>query len=167
MGLRECPLCGKQFFVGLHGWGYAYNGRYTCSYACMRGMGRIDEMTKQEKEQIDQLMAQGLASIKIAEMVGVKPQAVYDYKQSLKKQQAKAAGTVPPEKPELKPEPEPKPEPLSPIKPVLHETEIPKQQDDTFKAPLNLVTPFDRKRIILTLCDIAEQLIVILREGVT
>ena len=55
-GLNRCPVCGEQFFVGAAGWGYAYDGVYTCSYHCMREMKRRDiSMTEEERNEIERM----------------------------------------------------------------------------------------------------------------
>ena len=41
---RKCPVCNKRWTYTCRDdeWGYAYDGRLTCSYKCMREMAKID-----------------------------------------------------------------------------------------------------------------------------
>lgn len=106
---NKCPNCGKVFDVSTLGWGYAYGSQYTCSYSCMRAMEVKKAMTREQKEEIKKLLGTGLSSVEIAEKVGVKPQAVYDFRHSLKEsgvdlsKPEKAAEEKPVQEPESKP----------------------------------------------------------------
>lgn len=121
-----CPECGKYIpFSPTYGWGYAINGKYTCSYHCMRAMRARDEgglpggpydgygrkimkrLTEEEIEKIPQYLAGGESVRTIAGALGVSENAI--------RKQMKKHGWMSPEtqKPEEKPqkEPEVKPEP--------------------------------------------------------
>lgn len=64
----KCARCGKKFLKTSLGWGYAYGGKYACSYKCMREMEKeASKVTQDEKTRIDELAAQGLDSAQIAE----------------------------------------------------------------------------------------------------
>lgn len=99
MSVERCACCGKDFEKNAGGWGYAYNGSYTCSYRCMRKMKEEDQVTEEQKKIVDEL--EGKMTVKeIAEKAGVNKQNVYDYKRR------KAAGTQA-EKPAKKPKEKP------------------------------------------------------------
>lgn len=102
MGAMNCAWCGKAFTITSAGWGYAYAGRYTCSYRCMRKMEEEDSVTEEQKRIVDELEGKGLTAKAIAEQAGVNPQNVYDY-QRKKRQEAGGAERQdggPEEKPE-------------------------------------------------------------------
>lgn len=89
MSVERCACCGKDFEKNAGGWGYAYNGSYTCSYRCMRKMKEEDQVTEEQKKIVDEL--EGKMTVKeIAEKAGVNKQNVYDYQAAKRK---KAAGT--------------------------------------------------------------------------
>jgi transposase len=98
---NKCPNCGKVFDVSTLGWGYAYGNQYTCSYGCMRAMEVKKAMTREQKEEVKKLLGTGLSSVEIAEKVGVKPQAVYDFRRALKEGGADLSKPV--QEPESKP----------------------------------------------------------------
>ena len=62
--IRFCENCGTKIFIGAQGWGYAYDGKYTCTYKCMREMRRRDRMLMQEekKPEVDRLAAEAKRS---------------------------------------------------------------------------------------------------------
>ena len=97
MGERSCSVCGKKFFVSGDGWGYAYDGKITCSYHCMREMKREDweTMTDDEKKRIDALLEEGASKAEAAKTVGVHPQAVYDYTNKKERDRAKGVKKSP------------------------------------------------------------------------
>jgi hypothetical protein len=83
--IEICANCGKPFMVYGDQWGYAYAGKRTCTYRCMRLMRARDIieyetgdiwmsknhfLTDEEKEQIRVLRGQGLTYRKIAERLG-------------------------------------------------------------------------------------------------
>lgn len=51
---RKCPMCGKAFHFTCRDdeWGYAYDGRLTCSYHCMREMERIDRFSPPGRDEM-------------------------------------------------------------------------------------------------------------------
>lgn len=69
MGAQTCSNCGKRFYITSAGWGYAYSGKYTCSYRCMREM-RENDVTKEQKQEIRRLLAEGLGTQEVAEKTG-------------------------------------------------------------------------------------------------
>lgn len=68
----KCAYCGKEFRITTAGWGYAYDGHYTCSYSCMRAMQREDGMavTDEQKMAVDAMMADGKSFDEICEALG-------------------------------------------------------------------------------------------------
>lgn len=120
---NKCPNCGKVFDVSALGWGYAYGNQYTCSYGCMRAMEVKKAMTREQKEEVKKLLGTGLTSVEIAEKVGVKPQAVYDFRHAMKESGAdlskpeKAAEEKPVQEPESKPIAEKVFEPVEAVEP--------------------------------------------------
>lgn len=67
----KCAYCGKMFRITTAGWGYAYDGHYTCSYSCMRAMEREDAgMTDEQKTAVDAMMADGKSFDEICESLG-------------------------------------------------------------------------------------------------
>lgn len=89
MSVERCACCGKDFEKNAGGWGYAYNGSYTCSYRCMRKMKEEDQVTEEQKKIVDELEGKMTAQ-EIAEKAGVNRQNVYDYQAAKRR---KAAGT--------------------------------------------------------------------------
>ena len=76
----KCAYCGKQFRVTSAGWGYAYGGMYTCSYKCMRAMEREDAgMTDVQKQQVEQLMADGKSYEEISQALGASTKELKGY----------------------------------------------------------------------------------------
>lgn len=76
----KCAYCGKQFRVTSAGWGYAYGGMYTCSYKCMRAMEREDaDMTDVQKQQVEQLMADGKSYEEISQALGASTKELKGY----------------------------------------------------------------------------------------
>ena len=98
MSVERCACCGKAFEKNAGGWGYAYNGSYTCSYRCMRKMKEEDQVTEEQKKIVDELEGKMTAQ-EIAEKLGVNRQNVHGYQAAKRK---KAAGTQT-EKPAEKP----------------------------------------------------------------
>jgi DNA-binding NarL/FixJ family response regulator len=82
MAIKKCANCGNAFFIPQTGWGYAYDGHYTCTYHCMREMRRND-MTDEQKHEVLKLLEEGLSAPEIAEKVGVTGKAVGAIKASL------------------------------------------------------------------------------------
>lgn len=108
--VHRCACCGKKFEVTHTGWGYAYGGRYTCTYNCMRQLEKEDEgrMTQEQKDQVSRLLEEGVTAADIANRLGIKTQAVYDFKSRILKKAEQKGG-----KPEQKQE---KPAPVMPEK---------------------------------------------------
>ena len=75
----KCAYCGKMFRITAAGWGYAYDGLYTCSYSCMRAMQREDGMDEKQKEEVQRLMDEGMNAREIAEKLQINPKAVGGY----------------------------------------------------------------------------------------
>jgi len=76
----KCAKCGKKFLKTSLGWGYAYGGKYACSYKCMREMEKEDtNVTEDEKKKATELSAQGVDNAQIAEELNVSRQAVGAY----------------------------------------------------------------------------------------
>jgi len=102
-GGMTCASCGKRFTIR-GAWGYAYGGLYVCSYKCMRKMQAEDEkrMAPEIKEQVRQMLEAGIKATEIADKLGIKAQAVYDYRlRYMKKDKPEADAQA--EKPEEKP----------------------------------------------------------------
>ena len=78
--MAHCAYCGKHFRITAAGWGYAYSGRYTCSYGCMRAMEREDaDLTDEMKKQADQMMAEGKSFDEISQALGANPRELKGY----------------------------------------------------------------------------------------
>ena len=95
--IRLCANCGTKIYVGAQGWGYAYDGRYTCTYRCMREMRRRDKMKEELKAKIEQLAAQGKKCGEIAAELGVTIHQVRSYlaaKRAAKRMSTKPAETA-------------------------------------------------------------------------
>lgn len=76
----KCAKCGKKFLKTALGWGYAYDGKYVCSYKCMRQMEKEDtSMTEQEKKEVDEMLAQGADKEQICTELGLSTQSVGVY----------------------------------------------------------------------------------------
>lgn len=76
----KCAKCGKKFLKTSLGWGYAYGGKYACSYKCMREMENEDtDVTEDEKRKAVELNALGVDNAQIAEELNVSRQAVGAY----------------------------------------------------------------------------------------
>lgn len=76
----KCAYCGKQFRITAAGWGYAYGGMYTCSYKCMRAMKREDAgMTDEQKQQVEQMMADGKSYEEISQALGASTKELKGY----------------------------------------------------------------------------------------
>ena len=76
----RCARCGKKFLKTSLGWGYAYGGKYACSYKCMREMEKeAAKVTQDEKTRIDELAAQGIENAQIAEQMNMSAQSVGAY----------------------------------------------------------------------------------------
>lgn len=88
--VNVCPNCKKEFWIGPLGWGYDYDGFYTCSYKCMKEMERKDAgrmrggLTEAQKAKIDELKAAGMSGEKIAQHLGVSVHKVYHYYKTLR-----------------------------------------------------------------------------------
>lgn len=56
---KTCPACGKRFSITCteQEWGYAYGGRLTCTYHCMRDMERKDRMRGRRPKALDSTQA--------------------------------------------------------------------------------------------------------------
>ena len=87
-GFVHCANCGKEFSIN-GGWGYAYGGLYVCSYKCMRMMQSEDEksMEPEVKEKVRSLLEEGMSATEVADRLGIKVQAVYDFKMREKKKE--------------------------------------------------------------------------------
>lgn len=95
----KCAKCGKKFLKTSLGWGYAYGGKYACSYKCMREMEKEDtNVTEDEKKKATELSAQGVDNAQIAEELNVSRQAVGAYL-GRKDRRAKAELDIAPEEP--------------------------------------------------------------------
>lgn len=81
IGIRTCARCKRVFQVYGPEWGYAYDGKLMCSYTCMRAERREDKevLSTDQKKQIRELYALGKGGAEIAEEMGIKKQAVYDF----------------------------------------------------------------------------------------
>ncbi len=78
----KCAYCGKMFRITTAGWGYAYDGHYTCSYSCMRAMEKEDGirmLTDEQKKAVEQLRGEGLKASQIADRLQVSAKAVGGY----------------------------------------------------------------------------------------
>lgn len=76
----KCAKCGKKFLKTSFGWGYAYDGKYACSYKCMRELEKEDtKVTEDEKRKAVELNALGVDNAQIAEELNVSRQAVGAY----------------------------------------------------------------------------------------
>lgn len=102
MSVERCACCGKEFEKNAGGWGYAYNGSYTCSYRRMRKMKEEDQVTEEQKRIVDELEGKMTAQ-EIAEKAGVNRQNVYDYQAAKRKKAAGAQTEKPAEKPAAEP----------------------------------------------------------------
>lgn len=86
----KCAKCGKKFITTSAGWGYMYDGKYACSYKCMRELEREDTgVTDEEKKKAEELNAQGIDNAQIAKELNVSRQAVGAYL-GMKDRQARA-----------------------------------------------------------------------------
>ena len=88
--IQICPNCKKEFWIGPLGWGYDYNGYYTCSYKCMRDMEKRSTtqmrggLTDEQKAKVDELKAAGMSGEKISQHLGVSVHKIYGYYKTLK-----------------------------------------------------------------------------------
>lgn len=158
MTIHTCPNCGKAFLV--YGqWGYAYDGKYTCSYKCMRAMRSADmngeeinmplkkgqtprRLTEDEKQQIRKLRESGLTYREIAEKVGggviEKTVSAYCARENIVPAAEKA-------------QPAAAPQPAA----------EPKQNEIRMKILTAPEGRIDRARVVNTLLDIAQLLILL------
>ena len=168
--INKCPVCGRLFEVFGDKWGYDYDGTRVCSYHCMRDMRKKDlgrETMKGIPMKAEQLTAmfgywkEKRSKDEIASLVGTSRTTVGRYVALFNK------GYVPGEhvlgNMKKAPEPEQLPEPVEAPEPEAPRITLPGISIPEITA---LDGSVDRARIISVLCDIAEQLIVILREDV-
>lgn len=170
--INSCPVCGSLFEVYGDQWGYDYDGTRVCSYHCMRDMRKKDlegetmkgkPMTAEQLSAMYEFWKQKHTRDAIADLAGVSKTTVGRYVALFNKGYTPYGKLQKVTEPEKLPEPEQLPEPVEAPEvpeapeavPEIHVPEIP-AMDGTV----------DRARIISVLCDIAEQLIAILREGV-
>ena len=76
----KCARCGKKFITTSAGWGYAYGGKYACSYRCMRALEKEDKgLTEEEKTKVEEMSAQGVGIDQICEEMKLSWHAVAAY----------------------------------------------------------------------------------------
>lgn len=161
---HKCPQCGGLFQVFGDQWGYDYGGTRVCSYHCMRDMRKKDlegetmkgkPMTAEQVSAIYEFWRQHRTKEQIMSTLNVSRATVNRYIVLF------SNGYVPGGKPQKAPEPEQLPE-------SVEAPEVPEAPEAVpeIRAPKARATGrnIDRARIISMLCDIAEQLIAILRE---
>ena len=74
MMVRTCPMCGKtfEFYCDESEWGYAYDGKLTCSYHCMRDYERADRehtLKKKCQSSVATLYRQRLRGVPVEEIM--------------------------------------------------------------------------------------------------
>lgn len=115
MKATKCACCGAPIFYNeFLGWGYAYDGRYVCSYSCMRRLRSKDlpeemgEMTKErsytvispeQSAEICELAQGGKGVTELARKYGVSTTTI---RKHLKKGQEPETAPAPTEEPDTK-----------------------------------------------------------------
>lgn len=169
---HKCPQCGGLFQVFGDQWGYDYGGTRVCSYHCMRDMRKKDlegetmkgkPMTAEQLSAMYEFWKQKHTRDAIADLAGVSKTTAGRYVALFNKGYTPYGKLQKAPEPEKLPEPEQLPEPMeAPEVPEAPEA-VPEIRAAKARATGRNI---DRARIISMLCDIAEQLIAILREDV-
>lgn len=170
--IHKCPQCGGLFQVFGDQWGYDYGGTRVCSYHCMRDMRKKDlegetmkgkPMTAEQLSAMYEFWKQKHTRDAIADLAGVSKTTVGRYVALFNKGYTPYGKLQKAPEPEKLPEPEQLPEPVEAPEPEAPRITLPGISIPEITASDGSV---DRARIIAVLCDIAEQLIAILREDV-
>ena len=160
--LETCANCGKQFFVSGAQWGYAYDGMRTCSYHCMREMRMADLNGFQVYD-----MKKHLYAKKTSEIANISREM--EKKMEIDKETAEKIEQMRAEGKGYKEISEATGVQVGVISGycVGHKLKTPKKPETLEAVPVEPVMEerIDTVRVVNILCDIAEQLIAILREG--